>query len=176
MAVDANRDGVVKYVGSGNNPAAQGKPTDKTDETKPFRFWLNDDNDGTEDGSEVIGAVADSSDNEIKSYRDLEDFTRLQFYIGGLQDAIRSGDIEVGLEWRNVQESNPQGVSPSIKIYRAAEAIGGDKYLRNDNNKYYAALQTATPFKTALGTIDGNGGFKFPRYLLGCHRVRDSGI
>jgi hypothetical protein len=122
----------------------------------PFRFWCNDDDDGTGDGAESNSGPGDSSDNEIKSFRDLEDFTRLHLYLGGLQDAVAGGTLQVGLEWRNTTGN------PSIKVYRAAEPTGGDEYLRNDNNEYFAALQTATPFKTAMRTVDGAGGFKFP--------------
>ena len=109
------------------------------------------------DGEEQFSGPADSNDNEIKSYRDLEDFTRLHLYIGGLQDAVADGTFQVGLEWRNTN-----GTNPAINVYRAGEPNGGDRYLRNTNNEYYAALQTATPFNASLGTVDGNGGFKFP--------------
>jgi hypothetical protein len=165
MAVDANRDGVVKFAGNFSDPNAAGKPQDRTEESKPFRFWCNDDHDisDTDESGEGLTGAADSADNEIKSERDLEDFTRLHLYFGGLQEAIANGTIKVGLEWRDTS-----GGSPSIKVYQAAEPDGGTQYLRNDNgsgglgNEYAAILQTATPFKTALGTIDSNGGFKFP--------------
>lgn len=51
LAVDANRDGVIKFAGNYNGTAIDlaGKPQDKTEEAKPFRFWINDDNDGTVD-------------------------------------------------------------------------------------------------------------------------------
>ena len=43
IAVDANRDGTIRFAG--NFQTTQGKPTDKTTEAKPFRFWCNDDDD-----------------------------------------------------------------------------------------------------------------------------------
>jgi len=163
IAVDANRDGVIKFGGNYDDPAVAGKPQDKTEETKPFRFWCNDDDDGTGDGEDdPDSSEKDSGDNEIKSLRDLEDFTRLHLYVGGLQDAVRDGSLQLGLEWRNTD-----GTTPEINVYRAAEPDGGTKYITNDDgngggNEYYAALQQATPFKTAMGVVDGSGGFKFP--------------
>ncbi len=157
MAVDANRDGVIKFAGNYNDSAVAGKSQDKTEEIKPFRFWINSDNDGTGDGNEVLNSSADSADNEIKSTRDLEDFTRLHLYIGGVQDAVADGTFSIGLEWRNTN-----GTSPAIKVYRAAEPTGGNKYLTNESNSYAAILQTAAPFKTALGTVSSGGSFKLP--------------
>lgn len=158
IAVDANRDGVIKFAGNqkSTDPKLVGKPMDKTTEAQPYRFWINDDNDGAGDGVETSNAAADSLDGEIKSARDLEDFTRLHLYIGGLHEAITSGTFSIGLEWRNANGS------PSLKVYRAAEPNGGNKYLSNENSSYAATLQTATPFKAALGTIDKSEAFKLP--------------
>jgi len=61
IAVDANRDGVIKFGGNYDDPAVAGKPQDKTEETKPFRFWCNDDDDGT-DRATLIGCRADAEE------------------------------------------------------------------------------------------------------------------
>ena len=52
IAVDANRVGVIKFAGNYDSTEAQGKPYDKTEEAKPFRFWINDDDDGTNASNE----------------------------------------------------------------------------------------------------------------------------
>lgn len=161
IAVDANRDGVIKFAGNFSDPSTDGKPADTTTEAEPFRFWLNDDDDRGE-VDHPGSSTKDSADNEINSIRDLEDFTRLHLYIGGLQEAVVDGTLQVGLEWKKISAG-----SPSIKAYRAEEPSGGLKYITNENgdgtgNQYSATLQQATPFKIALGTVDRNGGLKFP--------------
>lgn len=154
IAVDANRDGKIKFAGNLGETDAE---FDRTSKTAPFRFWVNSDNDGTGEGEETFNAPADSADGDIKSIRDLEDFCRLHLYLGGLHEAVHDGTFQVGLEWRNTM-----GPNPAIKVYRASEPTGGDEYLKNNNSEYYATLQTATPFKTAMGTVDSGGGFKLP--------------
>jgi hypothetical protein len=135
IAVDANRDGAIAF---------SGEARDVTSRDAPFRFWCNDDDDSNEE-DHPDSSTTDSADNEITSLRDLEDFFPLHLYIGGLQDAIKTGTIKVGLAWRNVTGT------PAIRVCRAAEPDGGDKYLKPDNSEYFAVLQQAPPFKTALG-------------------------
>ena len=152
LAVDSNRDGVIKFAGNLNDEAVSGKPLDVTTKDKPFRFWINSDNDSGNEEQPGVGPQ-DSSSNVIVSMRDLEDFTRLQLYIGGLQDAVFNGDIQVGLEWRNATGS------PSIKIFAQTGAKGTNDYLKDS---LFAAFDQLGPEgKTALGTIDSSGGFKF---------------
>jgi|GEM_PF-5040968 len=174
IAVDANRDGTIvmpedsPQYDSNNQPI----PVDVTTQNRPFRFWLNNDDDrapayGSASEGEVIpsGGIPqgdeDSAQNTVLYKRDLEDFARLHINIGGLQDAIANGTIQVGLEWRNVTGTS----SPSIKIYQAAEPDGGEEYIRGGEplgNENWANTQILAPFNTALGTVDGTGGFKFP--------------
>jgi len=164
IAVDANRDGVIKFVGNATADAEY----DKTEEAKPFRFWVNDDDD--RDNKDHPGSnVKDCDNNHIESLRDLEDFTRLHLHIGGLQDAIASGELSVGLKWRNTS-----GASPSIKVYQAAETNGGDEYLKS---VIAGGNQSTGATATALGTVNNGGSFKFPtsfwaeNMLLGRHRL-----
>jgi len=152
IAVDANRDGVIKFAGNYGDSAVAGKPADVTTQDKPFRFWINDDNDSGEQDHPGSNAK-DSDSNTIVSLRDLEDFTRLHLNIGGLQDGIADGTITVGLEWRNATGS------PSIKVFQAAEVDGGDQYLKTD---VAAGNQKTGTFGTALGTVSNGGSFKFP--------------
>jgi len=58
----------------------------------------------------------------------LEDFSRLWIYLGGLHDLIVSGDIRVGLRWKNVTP----GTTPAINIYPSADETGSDSYLKDD--------------------------------------------
>ena len=143
LAVDANRDGYIDLDGT----------SDQTLKTQPYRFWLNNDDDSGEQDHPGSGKK-DSNSNTIISQRDLEDFTRLWINTGGFQDAIVSGTIKVGLEWRNVTSG-----SPSIKIFSAVETDGGDQYLKSQTVASNQALGTGA---TALGTISNGGSFKFP--------------
>ncbi len=152
LAVDANRDGVIKFAGNHNDGALAGKPADKTTEAKPYRFWLNDDNDSGEQDHPGVGPQ-DSASDSIVSLRDLEDFTRLHLNIGGMQDAIANGTITVGLEWRDMTGS------PSIKVFQAAEVDGGDQYLKTAVD---AGNQQLGSFGKALGTVSKGGAFKLP--------------
>ncbi len=130
LAVDANRDGTIKFAGNLNDPAVAGKPRDMTEKSRPFRFWINNDHDVSDtnaDGEDLSG-VADSADDVIKTRRDLEDFTRLHIYLGGLQEAIGRGDIRVGLKWKNA--TGPV----AIKIYTSADAEGSDEYLHDEDS------------------------------------------
>lgn len=155
LAVDANRDGVIKFAG--NFQSTQGKPTDKTTEAKPFRFWCNDDFDSG-DADSPDAASSNTGDLKVNCKRDLEDYARLHINIGGLQDAIVNGDIQVGLEWRNTTGS------PSIKICRAVEPDGGNEYIQGgaDGNENWADSQILLQNASLLGPIGSDGGFKFP--------------
>lgn len=153
MAVDANRDGVIKFAGNYSDSAVAGKPQDKTESSKPFRFWINDDDDGNSnsDGEQVGSNRKDYADGIIKNVRDLEDFTRLQIYIGGLQEAIASGNIKVGLKWKNA--TGPV----AIKVYTSADAGGSDEYLRDEES---AVAQTQGDYGFNQGEVK-NGGEEF---------------
>jgi hypothetical protein len=117
LDVDANRDGVI-------DDNDKGLPTPAT----PFRFWINDDDDvDTENLDNVEKTTvsrADWDDDKIDGIRDLEDFARLNIYMGGLQDAIVAGTIKVGLKWKNITSG-----APAIKVWRNLSPNGGTEYL-----------------------------------------------
>lgn len=136
VAVDNNRDGEVSFTDSG----------DDTTESEPYRFWVNDDSDTSEVGESPSGAN-DSSDNEIKTKRDLEDFTRLSFQAEGIEDQLKNGDIELGFKWKNPSNG------PSLKLYWSAMSDGSKLYVEDDTN---AALQLDAKYKTSLGTVSGS--------------------
>ena len=125
---------------------------------RPFRFWINDDNDFGD--SDHADAVLKDSSFDINSLRDLEDYARLHIYLGGLQDAVAAGKIIVGLEWRHVEPVD--GSSPSIKVFQAAEPDGGKDYIEDkDGSGNWPTSQSAGTFSTALGTVSSTGGVKF---------------
>jgi hypothetical protein len=161
LAVDANRDGVIKYAGNYSDPAVAGKPADTTTQEKPFWFWVNDDDDVSADGDEndADSTTKDCTNDAIDNKRDLEDFTRLWFYIGGLHEAISQGNIQVGLKWKNVTS----GTTPAIKLYESVEVDGGTKYLTEGSvSQNQILLKEAITFGNGQTKITGTGTFVFP--------------
>ena len=145
LAVDANRDGEITF-----------DQTDKTTAEKPYRFWINDDNDEGDDAAaddslinyEIpSNASADLNNNVIDSLRDLEDFTRLHIDLGGMKDLIDNGTAQIGLCFTAITDAQP-----SIRIFRARDRHhGSDSYLFNQlvanaqvrgDSKYSSALLT----------------------------------
>jgi hypothetical protein len=148
IAVDANRDGTIPFSGENR---------DSTSEQAPFRFWCNDDFD-SQDADYPDASSKNTQDQKINCKRDLEDYARLHVNIGGLQEAIAGGPIQVGFEWRNVMGN------PSIKICQAAEPDGGQEYITGgapQGNENWANSQIFLPYAT-LYPIHSSGGFKFP--------------
>lgn len=133
LAVDANRDGTIKFAGNFKNPIVAGKHSDETTYDNPLRFWCNDDQD--DETGEVVPAQRKDSESRqgsggaINSKRDLEDYARLWMYFGGLQAAIADESIKVGLKWKNTGTTNP-----SINIYLSASDGGTDSYLKSDSD------------------------------------------
>ncbi|MBA4136603.1 MAG: hypothetical protein C0518_04725 [Opitutus sp.] len=115
LAVDSNRDGVVDING------------DTTSAAMAYRFWINDDDDvdddDPDDSENAPVSSADYTDEKSDGIRDLEDFSRLKIYIGGLQDAVLQGHIQVGLKWKDTTGS------PSLKVWRNLSPNGGSEYL-----------------------------------------------
>ena len=144
IAVDGNRDGTINLNGGS---------ADLTSSAAPFRFWINDDNDGSATGTEVVGGSADHADNQISSERDLEDFSRLWLNLEGLQEGIAARTHRIGLKWKNVTGS------PSVKVYRTAETAGGTRYLTDLS---IAASQTSDGFAAAKTTVSGSTAAMLP--------------
>lgn len=147
LAVDANNDGVIKFGGNADDESTNDKPADHTTEAKPFRFWLNNDDDEPNGTERVPVRLPDNLNGSIDGTRDLEDFTRLHLYLGGLHDAFVKGDIGLGLEWKNVTGS------PAIWLYRSADPDGSEDYL---SNQTAATEQVTPPFGSAVGRVDNN--------------------
>jgi hypothetical protein len=125
LAVDANRDGTIVF-----------DDADQTAADKPYRFWLNDDQDEpkpsslfTEDDPEIYPpARPDSNDQAITSARDCEDLTRLWLDTGNLINYLTDGggDLYIGLKWENVGDAKP-----SIRLFRSADASGGLGHIKD---------------------------------------------
>lgn len=155
MAVDANRDGYIKFAGNYSDSAVAGKPQDKTEETKPFRFWVNSDDDKGPQGTEQFPAAnPDNMDNRIGSVRDLEDFTRLWLHVGAFYDEISNGTFKVGLKWKNTN-----GTTPAIKVYKSADPDGSDDYLKDEQA---GADQFAAEYKTEIASVSGGNAAILP--------------
>ena len=164
LAVDGNRDGEMGF----DDPALRN--ADKTTTDKPYRFWLNDDddteiNDGT-DGKPIAPAEteqippfhADNSLHQMVSKRNLEDFARLWMDVGGAQDALSWG-IQIGLKWKNVTGA------PAINIYPSSDGDGKDDYLKNETAAQAqisdAIFNEAIRDKNNKQTVDANSTFIF---------------
>jgi hypothetical protein len=168
LALDANRDGEIKL------PSAD--DSDATSADKPFRFWLNDDDDRqhTVDGSdseeddlgggEQIGLKADCLEDRPQSKRDLEDYARLWISTQGLNSAFKdeTNPLYLGLQW-----TDTNGTTPAIKIVKHVETDGGTKYLTDDTvaqQQYTAAgaiqgITNTYPNLTLVDASDTDGRF-----------------
>ena len=144
MAVDMNRDGMVSLPSESS--------VDQTSQSKPYRFWLNDDDDEivtatalgvveteTEQDDKNITDVSKQNwrGNAITCERDLEDFARIQVSLSGLADAVKSGQLYLGLKWKNTTGT------PSIKLFRATDADGSTGYLTTPSAATRQALEVA---------------------------------
>lgn len=177
LYVDASRDGKIEFDGSDDTPA-----------TNPYRFWLNDDidklhtfsdsaadtmtdiNETEEDDLQISpNGKKDWENNYIGSKRDLEDFARLSVYIGGLTDALRTGQLSLGLKWTDTTGT------PAVKLYKHVEADGGIRYLTEEAvaeqqvNAAFAvadARDTALPQNSTRSVVEGSDVFVLPAALF----------
>ena len=147
IAVDSNRDGTIKFAGNSNDPEVADKPADVTSQDKSFRFWINDDFDV--DNKDQERGTPDWQDGLIQCTRDLEDFTRIQIFVGGLREGFESGKFKLGFEWKNTSGS------PAVQIYPQIDPSGGDGYLK-DQQKADAQIASGVP--TGRWSIVAQGG------------------
>ena len=146
LMVDANNDGKMSFT----NAAVHNK--DKTKRHAPYQFWVNDDRDEGDSDVPVEG-LPDWTKEVIDQKRDLEDFARLWISFKGLTDLVKLPGIHLQLEW---QPNNgrttwgPEDGNPAIKLFPAAEADGGRKYLDKNN---WAETQSSTPYNATYGLV-----------------------
>lgn len=156
--------------------------SDNTSAASPYRFWINDDDDETvttawtmgsifteheQDDKEVlIDASKDCINLVIDTERDLEDLARLWITTPGLTTALKSGTLRLGLKWTDVDLSMG---SPAVRLFKAVETNGGNRYLFNPDT---AALQIDQTAGTgahgfAVGSlIEGSIPVPLPTYLF----------
>jgi Big-like domain-containing protein/nidogen-like/alpha/beta hydrolase family protein DUF900/thrombospondin type 3 repeat protein len=146
LMVDGNRDNALSFTDQALHDA------DRTSEEKPYRFWVNDDQDavsGTNQSEEVTPAqIHDNQDEKIQSLRDCEDLARLWLNIAGLTEGFKTGEIQLVLRFRNVKSGNP-----AIRVFRAVEN-GGRGYL---SDTAWGTLQSSPPYDQALPGTNGPG-------------------
>jgi pimeloyl-ACP methyl ester carboxylesterase len=125
---------------------------DRTSEEKPYRFWVNDDQDagsGTNISDEVTPPqLRDYQDEKIQSIRDCEDLARLWLNMRGLTEGFKTGAIKLVLKFRNITSGNP-----AIRAFRAVEN-GGRGYVTSEA---WGILQATPPFDQALRGTNGPG-------------------
>lgn len=145
LAVDADRNGEVSFAG-----------TDATTEDEPFRFWINDDDDGEASYSEEEGDSSTKDHetfgfldtNAMTNVRDLEDFFRLWIDVpDSLVEALENEDLKLGLKWANTTDS------PSVNLFKAVEDDGGTMYLTDTAT---AESQIEGEFDNPLKSVDGD--------------------
>ena len=162
IAVDANRDGVIKFASEDSS--------DATTAAKPYRFWVNSDDDRIVDSSVPLlydeieqddRDVAEETQQNWRSdtiscERDLEDFGRLWLNTKGLVASLKTGETKLGLRWIDA----PGFPLPSIKLFPAADPDGGTGYLFEPS----LANSQIKPFDTgnyglaiSLAPSDGSG-------------------
>lgn len=163
LAVDANRDGIIKFAGNANSTdeTIKAAPFDSTSKEKPFRFWVNDDQDDQNDNETYPPVNPDYKNYEINYRRNLEDFSRIWMWLGGLQGAIAQGKVLVGLKWTDVSDSRHQ---PAINIYEAADVDGNSEYLSDQdaaNSQIGGIYDVAISDKNNKKSVDTSGTFIF---------------
>jgi hypothetical protein len=138
IAADVDRDGIV-------NPSNR---TDRTSANGPFVFWVNDDVDWGDgntaedwDPSAPTNTI-NGANSVIDGIRDLEDFARLHFRVEGLSGNFLTN---AGVQTR-IYLTNLVG-TPSLRLFRTAEANGGAAYLTN-----YTTAFDQLP-KTVIGVV-----------------------
>lgn len=137
LAIDANRDGTI----------TQGETAS---EDKPFRFWINDDDDPESNSTETDEVSPPSSPDwsrdGIEGVRDLEDFTRLQITVpSNIVGKLKFGTARVGFKWTS-------GTGPRVRIYRTPENDGSRDYLLHIGR---ASFQCSGVFKEHVADVSG---------------------
>ncbi len=122
---DVNHDGVMDLAFGG---------PDNTSPVRPFVFWANNDRDDLGSGGNPDRDVwlppngatnnNDYSFGQIRTMRNLEDFTRL--WICGMPTLPTNQNYSVQIGWSQIESG-----APKLRLYRASETDGGIGYLTN---------------------------------------------
>ncbi|MEY2506446.1 MAG: hypothetical protein QOH01_775 [Verrucomicrobiota bacterium] len=165
LMVDGNRDNEMSFTDLAAHEA------DQTSEEKPYRFWVNDDNDGILDGKELEGGSADYADTFLKSVRDLEDFTRLWISFKGISEMVKTGDVTAQLQWKPADGGTSwsgNAGNPAINVFKAVEGDGGNRYLSDEatakNQVSYGNMPTE--YSISLGRVGRGQPLSLPSSLF----------
>ncbi len=155
LAIDADRNGTI----------ASGETASQD---KPFRFWINDDDDDFGNGNDIGGTFdhipaveSDHENNRIDSFRDLEDLARLSFRVDSLWSQIKSGEIQLGLKW-----SDTSGGSPSINVFRQADQSGEPVPYFVDDDKAWEQAGGGSGNASKVMTVSGTAASYFPQSFI----------
>ncbi len=156
LLLDGNRDGKIEPTES-----------DRTTTEKPYRFWLNDDDDTEIDRDtglvaeteQVPAFQPDHSLHRIMSRRNLEDFSRLWIDFGPIWYDVLIGNVQIGLKWKDAESGEP-----AINVYPSADGEGSDDYLKDDDAagaQITGVFNDAVRDETGKQTVDTEGVFMF---------------
>jgi len=165
IAVDANRDGEIKFDGS--DKTSEHDFISAGNDYETYKFWVNNDQDkGNDDEGDDIAPDSDEfgdpdhMDNKINDFRDLEDFARIQLRVGGLLDALKSGQIQVALKFK---DGTTEG-TPAINLWLHLDADGGRDYVESEAS---ALMHVGIPGQQAglanPGRVTKDNGYVFDK-------------
>ena len=138
VAVDADRDGEITFDGK-----------DTTTAEKPFRFWINNDQDNLEVDEPSVVTYPDSERTSIYTKRDLEDYCRLSFRTGISIADLQNGNWRIGLKFTNIASST----TPSIHVFPNQSAVGNLDYLTDGTSAANQVAISTSCFQTQNGMI-----------------------
>ncbi len=137
VGVDWNGDGLIQ-----TQPGTR-VPVDAPTESEPFTFWLNHDQDDLNTGGESWPIRRADSTTDIKdSFRDLEDFNRLQIEIDDLERYPDDALLE--LAWLN-------GEGGAVNLYRATDPSCSRSYLLD---RAAGEAQLAADVLSSVGSVE----------------------
>jgi len=138
VAVDADRDGEITFDGK-----------DKTTAERPFRFWINNDQDDVEADEPSAVTYPDSNKCSIDTMRDLEDYCRLSLRTGIPITDLQNGNWQIGLRFTNVTSPT----TPSIHVFANQSEVGNTDYLTDGTSAANQLALSNHCFQTYNGMI-----------------------
>ncbi|MBI5141185.1 MAG: alpha/beta hydrolase, partial [Nitrospirae bacterium] len=161
LTPDYTRDGVV-----------DGSDKGSVTWDKPWRFWVNDDDDGAADaatgldGEDLPGSNKDNSDAVVNGIRDLVDLFPLRI---DLAEALKAWPPGEGFRYRLKQADS------AVTVF---EGMAGDLVLTTETaGSYLTDLDVASAFRSARGKVVGPNGVELsPEFLALTSANAASGI
>ncbi|MEM9298196.1 MAG: hypothetical protein AAGA64_07375 [Bacteroidota bacterium] len=157
LGADANRDGQIRF---GDEPAIVDDPdlSDEVTKEKPFRFWINDDDDDPD--SEYVGddtpgqAIGDSTQigfpKKVDGTRDLVDFFPVA--INGLSSLVRAYPPESGYKHLLKHEDDALNFTyTNLTRWNVKDYLESSLEVGFGNGLFEAPQEAATHHITAAG-------------------------